>query len=885
MLSAAQMAQMSRLLDEALELDTEARRRWLETLSPEHRDLERGLRRVLLPPEGQIDGGAVATLPKISASGDSLHGSTLQAGEFVGPYRLMRRLGAGGMAEVWQAQRADGAFKREVALKLPVLFRLREDLPSRFARERDILAGLEHPNIARLYDAGISAEGLPYLAMEYVQGQPLTAWSDQQHLGLRERLKLFLQVLDAVQYAHGRQVIHRDLKPSNILVTDSGQARLLDFGVAKLLAQEGDQTELTQLYGHALTPEYASPELLRAGPVDAASDLYSLGVVLYELLAGRRPYRLKPGASLSALEQAVMEARVQRPSTQLTVETATARASTLPELSKHLRGDLDAVVLMALRLDPHERYASAEAMSEDLQRYLSGQPVEARPPRVGYLLGKFVLRHRTGVAMTVGAVALVSATIGYEFIRSRTTSVANAGGVPVAAVDKSIAVLPFVDMSEKKDQEYFADGLSEELIDHLSNSRDLRVVARTSSFYFKGRQATIAEIGRLLGVSHLLEGSVRKVGNRVRITAQLIRTSDSSHVWSRTYDRSLSDVFKVQDDIALGVARDLKATIEAVGRGPSAREPIPEAHDLLWQADFQLAQGSQAANDKAIELYRRAISVDSGYAYAWSQLGAAYLQQVLGKRTPRFQGLAKAKDALDRALSLDPNLSLPHLYIGQIHTMTDWDWAAAQAEFQRARDLGGRYKVWPFFFAMNCVIRGRPNEAVEYTREIVRTDPLLLGGWTNHASSLLAAGRWTEAADSWQRAIALSPSAEGVHAGLGISLIFMGRPAEALVEIEKDTDDESKLAALPVAYWALNRRSESDAALDELKRRYAENSTYDIAAAYAYRGDIDAAFNWLDLAYVRRDYGMPFFRTDPLLQNLRRDPRFKELSAKMKLPD
>jgi tetratricopeptide (TPR) repeat protein len=225
------------------------------------------------------------------------------------------------------------------------------------------------------------------------------------------------------------------------------------------------------------------------------------------------------------------------------------------------------------------------------------------------------------------------------------------------------------------------------------------------------------------------------------------------------------------------------------------------------------------------------------------------------------------------------------LYIGQIHTMTDWDWAAAQAEFERARNLGGRYRVWPFFFAMNSVLHRRPDEAVEYTRQIVQGDPLLLGGWTNHASSLIAAGRWQEAADSWRRAIAISSSAEGVHAGLGVSLIFLGRPADGLMEIEKETDGESKLAALPVAYWALDRRSESDTALDELKKRYAETSPYDIAAAYAFRGEIDAAFNWLDLAYVRRDYSVPFFRTDSLLRNLRGDPRFKELSAKMKLPD
>src|ERR1700691_1320631 len=225
--------------------------------------------------------------------------SGLNAGDFVGPYELIRLLGAGGMAEVWLARRADGAFKRDVALKLPLLTRRRSDLEQRFVHERDILASLEHPNIARFYDAGVDTEGLPYLSMEYVKGQTLLGWCDTQVLGVEERLALFLQVLDAVKYAHEKHVIHRDLKPSNIFVTESGQVRLLDFGVAKLLEQEADQTQISRIYGQALTPDYASPELLRGEPVDPRSDVYSLGILLYELLTGTRPYWLSSRASLA----------------------------------------------------------------------------------------------------------------------------------------------------------------------------------------------------------------------------------------------------------------------------------------------------------------------------------------------------------------------------------------------------------------------------------------------------------------------------------------------------------------------------------------------------------------------------------------------------------
>src|ERR1700678_1931256 len=293
--------------------------------------------------------------------------SCLNAGDFVGPYELIRLRGAGGMAEVWLARRADGAFKRDVALKLPLLTRRRSDLEQRFVHERDILASLEHPNIARFYDAGVDTEGLPYLSMEYVKGQTLMGWCDTQTLGVEQRLALFLQVLDAVKYAHEKHVIHRDLKPSNIFVTESGQVRLLDFGVAKLLQDEGDQTDISRIYGQALTPDYASPELLRGEPVDPRSDVYSLGILLYELLTGARPYRLNSQASIAGLRNAVAAADVKKPSTQLPPEASAARAATQEQLSRKLRGDLDALVLKALAKEPSERYDSAASMAQDLQ--------------------------------------------------------------------------------------------------------------------------------------------------------------------------------------------------------------------------------------------------------------------------------------------------------------------------------------------------------------------------------------------------------------------------------------------------------------------------------------------------------------------------------------
>jgi serine/threonine protein kinase/Tol biopolymer transport system component len=416
-LSIAQMAAMSRLLDEALPLDAAGRRAWLEALPAEHQALAQHLKDALLPDEAQAASLEPLSPQAMAALADPSGGtraSRLEPGARVGPYELIRALGSGGMAEVWLARRADGAFKREVALKLPMLSQLRGDLEARFARERGILASLEHPYIARLYDAGVDPNASPYLAMEYVQGQPLTEWCDAQRLTVTARLELFMPVLEAVQYAHNKQVIHRDLKASNILVTESGQVRLLDFGVAKLLeADEADLAPLTSVYGRALTPDYASPELLQGELIDARSDIYSLGVLLYEMLTGVRPYKLKRAASIGALEQAIAAVEVKKPSAQQEPDALTARSTTPEKLARELRGDLDAIVLKALAKRPLDRYQSVASLAKDLRRYLDRKPIEALPARFTDRLAKFVRRNKAMVAVSATALAAILATVAF----------------------------------------------------------------------------------------------------------------------------------------------------------------------------------------------------------------------------------------------------------------------------------------------------------------------------------------------------------------------------------------------------------------------------------------------------------------------------------------
>ena len=437
---------LSRLLDQVLDMPAEARAAWLDGLAEPHARLVPALRQMLAL-EAKIEtNDFFATLPKFSAA-DATTSPTSGAheGDTVGPYQLKREIGRGGMSTVWQAVRSDGSVKRVVALKLPHAGVRGAEFAERLARERDILAALTHPNIARLYDAGLSASGQPYLAMEYVEGIPLTRYCDQNRLSIRERAKVFLQVLSTVHFAHTQLIIHRDLKPSNILVTAQRRAALLDFGIAKLLVEgQALETELTQHSGRVMTPNYASPEQIAGQPVGTASDTYSLGVLLFELLSGELPYKPKRD-SRGALEDAIVADEPLRPSESAADVTAAANRGTTPKrLRALLAGDLDTIVLKALKKRPAERYATVDALSQDIERYLDGRPILARPDSRWYATRKFVARNKVPVGVAAIALLAVLAAVAVAFREASVARVKRDQALQLAS--RSEAVSDFMDV-------------------------------------------------------------------------------------------------------------------------------------------------------------------------------------------------------------------------------------------------------------------------------------------------------------------------------------------------------------------------------------------------------------------------------------------------------
>jgi TolB-like protein/lipopolysaccharide biosynthesis regulator YciM len=456
---------------------------------------------------------------------------------------------------------------------------------------------------------------------------------------------------------------------------------------------------------------------------------------------------------------------------------------------------------------------------------------------------------------------------------------------PAAKTSKTaMAVLPFVNLSKDEAQEYFSDGLTEELLNVLAKNPKLQVTSRTSAFSFKGKEVDIKTIAEKLNVTHVLEGSVRKAGNQLRITAQLIEVATDSHLWSQTYDRQMENIFAVQDDIAGSVARALKVTLEG-GQAPKAQQTNPEAYNAYLQGRYFFDGRTKEDYEKAIGYYEQALQIDPNYARAQVGLSEVHASQADYGYVAVEEGYGKARKEAEHALELDPNLAEANAAIGWIKRSYDWDWTGADAAFNRALESEPGNADVILGAAELAATHGRFDEAIRLDRRAIELDPLRVSAYSRLGLHASYADRWQEAEAALRKVLELNPQYPGTHIRLGRIYLVQSKPEEALAEMQREPESAPwRGQGLALAYHAAGKKKEADATLADYVEKSQNDGAFQIAEIYAYRGETDKAFEWLERAYKQRDAGLAQMKGDPLLRNLERDPRWPELLKKMKLP-
>jgi serine/threonine protein kinase/TolB-like protein/Tfp pilus assembly protein PilF len=793
---------------------------------------------------------------------ETLHGfETSRIGERIGAYRLLSELGGGGMGTAYLAERADEEFEKRVAIKLIKRGMDTDAVLRRFRHERQILANLDHPNIARLLDGGTTNDGLPYFVMEYVEGEPIDVYCQRRRLTVTERLKLFALVCDAVQHAHDHRVVHRDLKPGNILVSADGAPKLLDFGISKLLTPDdpsvtGEQT----LLARAMTPLYASPEQIRGETVTAASDVYSLGVLLYELLTGQRPYQLD-GHTLREIEEIICSSTPDKP---------------------RLSSDLDTIVLMALRKEPERRYASVAALAGDIRRYLDGQPVQARSDELGYRVAKFATRHRRRLIEAALLALLAVVALGPWWSRGSTPPNANAR-------TDALAVLPFAIPPGGTDLEYIADGLTEGLIDALSRTPGLKVAARSTVVPLKAKPQDPRQVGRELKVQAVLLGSVAIAGADMSLGVELVDASDGHRVWAGTYASDIRELASVRATIVRDVSERLGLPASNAAAVAPRQTANGEAYQLYLKGRYLWNKRTEEGFMQALDYFQQALQKDPQYGLAYSGIADCYnLLVIWGTLSPN-EAMPKVKEAAVKALTLDDSIAEAHNSLAFVNWTYDWDWTAAASEFERALALNPNYGTALDWYAYYLASRKRFDEAVSHITRAQALEPVSLSISTDVGEIYYWAGRYEMAVQQLRGVLQVEPTFAMAHNILGLTYLKMGRLNEGVAELEaaeRLASGPRLLSWLGYGYGVAGAKDKAMATLRRLNglstKRY--TSAFATAIIYTGLGDRTEAMKHLEDAFQERSDTMAILGVYPPLDGLRGEPRFQSLLARVGAP-
>jgi serine/threonine-protein kinase len=859
------------ILEEALERTPGERASFLDEACRDDEELRREVSSLIASAE--VAGDFIEEPPRQLAATIVVQGD---ANSTIGHYRLLSLIGKGGMGEVYLAE--DERLKRKLAIKLlPAAYTNDRERVRRFEQEARAASALNHPNITTIFEVGESPRG-HFIAMEYVEGETLSKLIKNGPPEFDQIIAFSLQIADALDEAHSKGITHRDIKPDNVMTTPRGQIKVLDFGLAKIRqparmpANEEDETVQTMGTAPGIvvgTLNYLSPEQVRGQEVDHRTDIFSFGIVLYEMATGRQPFA---ASSMTETMDRILH----------------AQPAAMARFNYALPVEFDWIVRKCLEKDQERRYQSAHELLIDLKNLQR----DSQSDRLAPLTSRMPQMNQTPVRRVWLPVALAAVVLTLVIVVVLTwQSAARRPVTPSPTEIKSLAVLPLANLSGAAEQEYFSDGLTEALITDLSRFGALRVISRTSVMRYKNAPKPLPEIARELNVDGVIEGSVRRSGDRVSITAKLIHAPTDTHLWGTSYERDLRDVLALQREVARDVAERirLRLTPEESSLLAGGRKINPAAHESYLQGRYHWNKRTADDLDKAITFFQEAVRLEPDYASAWVGLADSYNLLTPYRNLPASQSYPKSKEAALRALALDPALGEAHAALGVVRGEYDWDWAAAERDFKRALELSPNYAPARQWYAEFLTRQRRFDEALREAERAAELDPLSLivnavVGWVH-----LYSRQPDRAISQLQKTLALDAGFIPARGYLGMAYLQKDDYARAEEELRQAYEISGRnpryLAHLGVAHALAGKQNIARRDMTELHRLAAQHRVqpFLVASMHTALGENDRAFEWLERAYQERGVWMLFLNIDPLFDRLRSDARFAGLLARLKL--